>query len=343
MKLVACLALGVLTTLGIGWRPDALMLAPFLAAGLMIRLIASRAEWRHLLAAASCFLLGAFSVCAAITALGAAEAQTANIGFHMAFYSDFRRSQLLGIENSFQVLFDDMQTLDDARQIYRADHPDSEPLQYLTPEYCDICRRMFFEQLNYNLYRWVSRFPKFYFQSLAGLDRDSVIGEPGSRRIRSGLQSPLRQTFRLGDRLGYAMPFLFLLGVLATTMRWPTKVAGNVAGIFSVYYTGIMFLVLPDQKHIGVLLVPLYAFAGAGIWGITRLFVRSTWRGESRAATDAGFRRAITLMAIGTAAWGLSCALAFAHSAGRRAELLSEIQKRVDIGIDVPGNTSRGT
>jgi hypothetical protein len=343
VNLAACLALGVLTTLGIGWRPDALMLAPFLAMCMTIRLIANRAGWRHLLAAASCFLLGAFSAHAAITSLGPEEeeAQTANIGYHMAFYSDFRRSQLLGIENSFQVLFDDMQTLDDARQIYRADHPDSEPLQYLTPEYCDICRTMFFEQLNYNLYRWVSRFPRFYFQSLAGLDRDSVIGEPGSRRIRSGLRSPLRQTFRLGDRLGHAMPFLFLLGVLATTCTGRQRLPALLLALFSVYYTGIMFIVLPDQKHIGVLLVPLYAFAGAGVWGIVRLFVRSAWRGESRAAWYAGFRRAITLTAIVTTAWGLSCALAYCHSVSRREQLLSDIQKRAASGIDAP-ETLRG-
>ena len=162
--------------------------------------------------------------------------------------------------------FSDADTLDVARQIHRADHPESDLLPYLSPQYCDVCRRMFFEELNYNLFRWVSRFPKFYFQALAGLDSQSMIFEVGSQQIQKDLRSPLRQCFAWGDRLGHAMPYLFLIGVLATTCAGRQRLSALLLALFSVYYAGIMFLVLPDQKHLGVLLVPLYVFAGAGIW-----------------------------------------------------------------------------
>jgi hypothetical protein len=337
----ACLVLGVLAVLGIGWRIDAFMLAPFLAACMVIQLVASRAGWRHLLAAMGCFLLGAFGVRAAIAAIGADEEQTSNIGYHMAFYSDFRRSKLLGIENSLQVMFDDMQALDDARQIYRAEHPDSEPLQFLTPEYCDICRRMFFEQLNYNLFQWIFRSPKFYFRALAGLDQDSVIGEAGSRQIQHGLRSPLREAFRWGDRLEHAMPYLFLIGVLATTCGGRRRLPALLVALFSVYYAGIMFLVLPDQKHIAALLVPLYVFAGAGIWAITRLFARSTWSGSWRTEWGLQIRRASKVVLVVLSMWGLACLGAYAHSVSRRNELLGEIQQRAADGVESP-ETLRG-
>ena len=337
----AYLVLGALAMLGIGWRIDSLLLVPFLAGAVLIRLFAGRVGWRQGLIAMGCFLAGAFGARQMISAIGAEQTQTANLGFHMAFYGDFPRSKWLGIENSFEVLFSDMQTLDNARQIHQADHPDDGPLQYLTPEYCAVCRGMFLEQLNYNLFRWVSRFPKFYCRALAGLDRESMIGEPGSRQIQKILSSPLRQVFAGGDWLGHAMPFLFLIGVLATTCAGRQRSSALLVALFSVYYVGIMFLVLPDQKHLGVLLVPLYAFSGAGIWGIARLFARSTWRGESRAKWIAGIRHVGTIALIGAAAWALACWFAHAHSVSRREELLSEIRMRAAKGIDSP-ETLRG-
>ncbi|HEX4000947.1 MAG TPA: VCBS repeat-containing protein, partial [Pirellulales bacterium] len=332
----ACLVLGGLTVLGIGWRIDALMLAPFLGGCMVVRLIADRVGWRCFLISAACFALGAIGIHAGIEALGPPQAQTSSIGYHMAVYSDFRRSKILGVENSRQVMFDDMQTLDDARQIYRAENPGAEPLAYLTPEYCKICRRMFFEQLSYNLYHWIASFPKFYSQALAGLDRDSVIGQPGSKRIQTGLRSPLRQAFRWGDKLGHAMPYLFLIGAFATILAGRQRLVAALVALFSVYFVGIMFLVLPDQKHIAALLVPLYIFAGAGIWAVCRLFVRSTWHDLRLAELKARVFRACAAVFVVAAIWGLGCVWAHAHSVERREELLSEIRGRATMGTDSP-------
>jgi hypothetical protein len=337
----AYLLLGLLAVAGTGWRVDALLLLPFLAGCVVIRLIILRHGWRYWLAAGGCFLAGAAGARMAITAIGADEAQTANIGYHMAFYGDFPRSKLLGIENSFQVLFSDMQTLDNARHIQQADHPGAESLKYMSPEYCAVCRRMFFEELNYNVYRWVSLFPRFYVQSLAGLDAESVMDEIGSRQIQTGLQSPLRQVFRWEDRLGHAMPYLFLIGVLATACVGRQRLPALLLALFSVYYAGIMFLVLPDQKHLGVLLVPLYVFAGAGIWGIARLFSRGAWGVGSRAEWGRHIWRVAKVVLIAAAAWGLGCVWAHAHSVARREELLNEIRTRVADGVDAP-ETLRG-
>ena len=103
--------LGLLAVAGIGWRIDALLLCPFWAVAL-VRLIAAPGGWRYSLVAMACFAAAGFATRTIIGSFGAKQVQTENIGFHMAFYSDFPRLKLLGIENTFQVLFSDMQTLD---------------------------------------------------------------------------------------------------------------------------------------------------------------------------------------------------------------------------------------
>ena len=333
--------LGVLAVVGIGWRIDALLLAPFLAACVVIPLISARSGWRYSALALSCFAAAGLATKATIASLGADHVLTANIGYHMAFYSDFPRSKLLGVENSFEVLFSDMQTLDYARQIDRAEHPDREPVRYLSAEYCDLCRSMLLEELNYNLFHWISGFPSFYRQALAGLDSESVMGEVGSRQIQDGAPASLRRCLRWGDQLGHAMPFLFLAGILATACVGRRRLPASLLALFSVYYAGIMFLVLPDQKHIGVLLVPLYVFAGAGIWAIPRLFAPATWSAASRSQWRPQIRRAAVGALIGTAIWGLSCAWARAHSVQRRQELLDEVERRAALRDRRARNTPR--
>ena len=341
MNLLSYLVLGALAVLGIGWRLDALLVAPFLAGAILVQLIVGRVGWKYLALAMGCFAAGGVGVRSAIVALGPSQRQTANIGFHMAFYSDYSRSKLLGIEDSFAVQFSDANTLDVARQMYRADHPTHDILPYLSPEYGDVCRRMFLEELNYNVFRWVSGLPKFYVRALSGLDSPTAIGEVGSRQIQMDLRSPLRQCLSCGDWLEHAMPLLFLIGVLATTCAGPRRLPALLVALFSAYYAGIMFLVLPDQKHLGVLLVPLYVFAGAGLWGAARLSSPRTWSAEARVEWRRGIWRVGTVVLVAAAAWGLTCAWARGQSTVRREELLNEIQTRAARGADAP-ETLRG-
>ena len=192
---------------------------------------------------------------------------------------------------------------DVARHIYRADYPDREILPYLSPEYCAVCRGMFLEQLDYNLFHWVSRFPKFYFQASAGLDSHSMIFEAGSRQIQKDLRSPLRQCFRCGDRLEHADAVSVPDRRSGDNLRRPTKIAGPAASRCSAStMPAIMFLVLPDQKQIGVLLVPLYVFAGAGIWDVARLFSRSTWQREFAGPNGGGRYRRVSKVVL-AASW----------------------------------------
>lgn len=326
--------LGVLAVIGIGWRIDALLLAPFLGGCVLVRLIVTRAGLRRSLAAIACFAAAAIATRSLIGSLGASQTQTENIGFQMAFYSDFPRSKLLGIENSFQVLFSDMQTLDNARQIYRAEHPGGS-LAYLSPKYCDVCRRMVYEELSYNLYHWVYGFPAFYWRTLAGLDIQSMIDEVGSKEIQQNLHSPLRQCFRFGDWLDHKMPWLFLFGALSTICAGRQRLSATLLWLFSVYYGGIMFFVLPDQKHLGIFLVPLYVFGGAGVWGIAKLCSRSTWKNVDWPDWVGRARWAARVAISAVAIWGVACVWAHAHSVAKRNELLAEVQSRIAAqGVD---------
>jgi hypothetical protein len=337
----AYVILGVLAVVGIGWRIDCLLMAPFLGAALVVWLISQRSGWRQIVLAALCFSSGAIVTRAAISLAGPAQRQTPNIGFHMAFYSDYQRSQILGIENTFQVQFSDANTLDEARQMYMAEHPHTRQLAYLSPEYCGICRRMFFEALDFNLYRWIHGAPSFYVQALSGLEAHSMIFESGTKQIQQGLESPLRQLFRIGNKLERWMPMLLLFGVLATICVGRSRTVAALLALFSVYYAAVMFLVLPDQKHLGMMLVPLYVFAGIGISALLRLARRSTWTIETLAALRHGaLRFAIPTLTVGLV-WVLACSWARGHSVACRAELLSEINRRAAHGTDAP-DTIRG-
>src|SRR5690606_16185571 len=115
------------------------------------------------------FGIGSAATAVAIGALGSDKQQAKSTGFHMAYYGDAVRSNLLGIENSCQVMWCDMQTVMEARRFAAAANHDVEPLPYISGRYGEVCRQMYFGLIRYNAFRWTAGFPSVCWKTLRGL------------------------------------------------------------------------------------------------------------------------------------------------------------------------------
>ena len=165
----AYFGLGLATMIGIGWRTDVWLLVPFIGISLLAMLIAQRESFVRVLAAVALFAAGTWVCEAGVHSLSSLPVLPSASGFHMAAYADYSRSNLLGVENSFQTGRCDMQTLYTARRFERVHNENQQPLVYLSGRYNDACRQMFIEEVQYNLYRSLRFFPRFFILALDGL------------------------------------------------------------------------------------------------------------------------------------------------------------------------------
>ena len=164
----AYFGLGLATMIGIGWRTDVWLLVPFIGISLLTMLIAQRESFVRVLAAVALFAAGTWVCEAGVHSLSSLPVLPSASGFHMAAYADYSRSNLLGVENSFQTGRCDMQTLYTARRS-SGRNENQQPLVYLSGRYNDACRQMFIEEAQYNLYRSLRFFPRFFILALDGL------------------------------------------------------------------------------------------------------------------------------------------------------------------------------
>ena len=126
-------------------------------------------KWRHIVSSALVYGAGTWVCHAAVMSLTTEQAVDSQNGFHMAVYGDFSRANLLKIENSFQIHRCDRETLFLARQYEQHVDPGGPPLAYIGLRYSRVCRALYFQELKYNLFRYVSEFPVAYWQTLDGL------------------------------------------------------------------------------------------------------------------------------------------------------------------------------
>ena len=91
-RLLGWFAVGVASLLGLGWRPDALLVPPLVLAGLVLILATRGYGGRQVLQAAGCFVLGCLAVRVLIASLGP-ERTSSGVVFHTAWYGEFSRSR----------------------------------------------------------------------------------------------------------------------------------------------------------------------------------------------------------------------------------------------------------
>ena len=323
--------------IGIGWRTDVLLLVPFLGASLVAVLINQGQRCTKMLAAVALFALGCWLCQAGVHSLSPLPVLPSASGFHMAGYADYSRSNLLGVENSFQTCRCDMQTLYTARRFQRVAKADSEPLVYLSGRYNDACRQMFFAGAQYNLYRWLRFFPRFIILALDGLRVPNAWDtiDPWQRNeARLPVIEPVQRWFL--DPMSAAFPYLFPMCAVAAIATGPRKLLTAIVAAFAVYYAAILFLVLPEQKHTAPLLLPLCVVCGVGIQQLAHLAAKAVGRRSERVLSGAMLRYTAITVAAAVVLWALACAAARPISIYARRDLIEAIQTAAQQATDAP-------
>ncbi|HKI37237.1 MAG TPA: hypothetical protein VKA46_35610 [Gemmataceae bacterium] len=333
------LLLGALALVGRGWRSDVLLLPPFLLVSLLLVLLWRGRGFRYALAAGVLFVLGGFLTDRGIAALCPVTRQSSVNGFHVAYYGDATRCNLLGLENSLQIPRDDLQTYFDACS-YQEGNGAAPPEAFYSEDYGRTCRTMYAAAMKYHLYQYARGWPSFYLRALHGFaGADEIQGESRAalHDCRPAWVCPLYD--RLLDPLTLLLPWLHLLGIGALVLIGRDRARGSCLLLFGPYYGAALFGVLPEVKHAGQLLLPLTVAGGLGLWGLCRLLHLLAWRRDA-CAVPLYLPRAARLVCwaglAGLAGWCATCALAYPVSLWERRDLLRQVSALAARGEPAP-------
>jgi hypothetical protein len=336
---------GAGSLLGLGWRSDAQMLLPFILIGLIGVLVAKGIPVSRLALAGALCLAGSLSVKSLIDWLGHGSfKQGGDVVFHIAWYGEHVRSDILGTENAFQVKQDDFLTLYQANYFREQRLQDSQPCRdYYDPRHLSSVRAMYLELARYNAYRWWVRFPVFLGHA-AHVDRAVVPGPDilgtgtggawlALDRCLASLPTACRWCL---DRYVSCIPYFFTLGVVMGLLRQESRAATLLLGGYFVYYAAALFLVLPESKHWAPLLLPLHVLSASGLWFSLTVF--SSWRRVLLARDTWKHWLLKPLFATGSLAlcWVLIALLAYGISRAQRRRFIDSVLSLIASGQGVP-------
>jgi len=267
---------GAAAALGLGWRTDAFLLPPFVLVSAAATAAAQRRAFRDVVATSAAVAIGAAAMVGAIVQAGGGRLLGPGAGFHTAYYGNFARANLLGIEDGFQTLRDDSET---ALQVaFYAEATQGRRVEYGGPGYSQVARRLYLETLAYDGYNWLLRYPIFAWKALGGLSVGDELQGQAPEELRRDRAAGLSFAYRLFlDPLTSLAPWFVLVGL--TAIRWARDRALAVSlAAFMLLYTATWMLVLPESKHFGLVLLPLAVLGGFGasvllgaLWGRERL------------------------------------------------------------------------
>ena len=281
----SCILTGCLAGLGLGFRHDALVTCVAVAGLSGALALASGRGWPKACAAPIICWLGTRTVIAAIHLACPAPPQQSGVGFHMAYYAEETRCSLFHLENSTGVSRDDLQVMQ--RVAHEKLERGMEPIpleatrcnELYGPDHARLTREMLFQTLRTNAWTWVTRAPEFAWRALrAALLEDLPIG--GHIRIFPLRDEPIggfgRHLLAPMAWIGQAEPVLLLAGLvlvagagLAPGLR--ERILALGMGLFTFGYIAVLFLVLPEFKHAGLLVLPMCALGAAGLGQVIRM------------------------------------------------------------------------
>jgi hypothetical protein len=348
-------ALGFFSLVGIGWRPDVQLLTALSLASLVVWLVlVDRQPASRVALAAACFVAGCVLVHLLIAWLGAWEyrktggpqfagwqdghARTDFVSgtFHVAWYGEQARSELLGTENTFQVARDDRLTVVQADYFGERRAQRGEPAASLGTHF-ERSRAMYLELAAYEAYAWWLRFPAF-LQLAARVDRPVVPGantrggdENQARAFVARRPGWLKAAYRyVLDPYRQAVPWLFALGLVTSLLSW--RVLALPLGAFFFGYAALLMLTLPESKHWAQLLLPLHVFAALGLFDLVAFGVRLSSRSPARWPGKVPAVRAALAVAALMLGWALVGVVAKRVSRGQRQRIAQSILDHAPAG-----------
>jgi hypothetical protein len=327
------LAIGAGNAVGLGWRTDALLLFPFAVTGLVALLAARRTPARQVVLAVLACLAGLAATKLVIGWLGpATPGQGSGVGFHVAWYGEEARSNLLHAENSFQAVKEDSTTLYQVNYYRLLRDGDREPVRsFYSPRYLAAVRALYLEMLRFDAYAWWRRFPAF-LSSVTQIDQPVEAGPPiwvvPTKRAEPLAPCAEWQEAWYGRLLRAHVawiPALFAVGITLGALRRGHRAATLLIAAYFVYYAAALLLVLPESKHWPPLLLPLHVLAACAVWFTATI----PWAGLRYEGGDAvrSLRRALVAAAIVAFGWACLGLLAHAASSAQRSRLTASVMK----------------
>lgn len=262
---VSFAVLGVVATIGIGWRMDNLVYAPFFILTATVQLALRRIGWMPCVKSFACAVAASASVHALVQKSHDLPRISAGIGFHMALHGEYARSNMLGVENGQQIFFDDAKVAADAFAWRDLNHAD-RPIQYCDRNYGDICFEMYLANLRYNAFRWLLGTPIVAKTILSGGPRP-LVNWPANVPV-------VINELSWGGALRRIMACLFLVGLMSVCDRSFDRGGVAIVVAFLLMYSAIWFAIWPGYRHIAPLLLPFCLLVG---WSIT-VVCRLAWR-----------------------------------------------------------------
>jgi len=332
------LGLGAVSLLGVGWRSDAFLVSPVLLVGLVVFVLAKQRHWAPSLVAGCLFASGAAGMYTFIRSLGPPEYVPSGNASHVALYGDASRCNLMGLENSLQIPREDVQTFFNGAWYQHGNHPGTripsyqEQVNFLDPQYCVVCREMYRDAMKYHLFQYLRYCPEFYLQASGVF---GALSEPGRLQGEDvGLLRQSRLPWALPiydwclDYLIAMLPFLHIIGLLTLFWAGRDKIRGAFLLLFSLYYSVIWFAALPEEKHLGQMLLPLAVGGGLGLWGLAKalgfLILRLDFQDISIVIPK--HVRIFAWATLGAAVcWALTCVVAYRYSVRHRDHYVNDI------------------
>ncbi len=248
-------AFGIVAMIGIGWRPDVLLLVVYLGLSLLIVSWCRKLSWKAIAASGVAYAAGAVACHVGIFALSSERVLEPQNGFQNAVYADFSRANLLEIENTFQIQRCDRATLFLAREYQHEHHPAAAQIAYKGPGFSQDCRAIFLQELRYNAFHWLAGFPAVYWKSLGGLIIPDAFETRDFKQLKEGRLPALAWLHRaMLNGASVALPWFFMLGIAAAMFfgaadfgraRVQAMLLAGLSGSFSAAALG---LVLPDKS-----------------------------------------------------------------------------------------------
>jgi hypothetical protein len=267
-NLLSISGLGAVSLLGYGWRSDAYFLLPFMLGLLVLWLVQKRRNVPYVALSAVLFLLGAWSTKQLIQYWGSKEIPSisAQGGFHVADYGDSTRSNLFGLENSFEIPRDDRETSELVDFYWHVRNPDKSVPAFLSPGYAVAARDLYVAYLKYNAFNWYREFPNFYLRTIGN------AAVPGKYLSTLGDTAFPPWVLEIGERCSLPAAIAFIAAAFPLFLMSRNKIFLIGLYLFSIYYCSIFLLVLPEGKHTAVFVLPIAIVGGLTLHAITRAF-----------------------------------------------------------------------
>jgi hypothetical protein len=334
----AAFLLGIVCMIGYGWRPDSLVIVLFVLLAALFRWWQDGRGVRQASLAGACYLIGVCGVYGVLqSAIESPQHSLAGNCFHVAYFGEEIRADMDGFENSLQVGRDDAKVASDAYAFHDGLSHEPAPLLY-SAGYGRICRTMYFTALGHNLHHWARAIPSTLWYAMGGCPgQDQFQGINISAAWASPEMPRLGQFWTFAVRcLSILLPAFFMIGALAVCC--PSCDRGSVAAmlVFCGYYTVIWYVLTPEIRHWGILLVPLCIIAGLAPVVLCKM-AGSIWSGARRQAL---LQRRVWLLPVASAGaivagWYILCGATCLISAHERAAYVNDILSRQEQAASV--------